>query len=203
MGTSGTSVPEGHPSIWTPANIVTCVRIVFIPVFMVLCDLSFRGHAEDPSVPLAFAAFAQYMLLSLTDKVDGLDSSDYTEDSWAALQEAPKHRIMVAAVLQNQQALSALDQGKEIPLQRFLDHALYCLHKRHGSLKEAGILPPELTALPGPLPVIGGEGPAAPTRVLMVGSAHKYGPEKKPVQKLTEIKGIIHAVVYMKNHDIL
>lgn len=61
--------PRG--GIWTPANVVTCVRILFIPVFMVLCDLSFRGHAEDPSVPLAFAAFALYMLLSLTDKVDG------------------------------------------------------------------------------------------------------------------------------------
>ena len=130
-------------------------------------------------------------------------AADLCRKLWAALQEAPKHRVMVAAVLQNQQALSALDQGKEIPLQRFLDHALYCLHKRHGSLKEAGILPPELTALPGPLPVIGGEGPAAPNRVLIVGSSHKYCPEKKPVQKLTEIKGIIHAVVYMKNHDIL
>ena len=63
--------PSPRGGIWTPANVVTCVRILFIPVFMVLCDLSFRGHAEDPSVPLAFAAFALYMLLSLTDKVDG------------------------------------------------------------------------------------------------------------------------------------
>ena len=63
--------PSPRGGIWTPANVVTCVRILFIPVFMVLCDLSFRGHAEDPSVPLAFAAFTLYMLLSLTDKVDG------------------------------------------------------------------------------------------------------------------------------------
>ena len=31
---------EGALSVWTPANIVTCVRIVFIPVFMVLAELS-------------------------------------------------------------------------------------------------------------------------------------------------------------------
>lgn len=71
MGTSGTSVPEGHPSIWTPANIVTCVRIVFIPVFMVLCDLSYNNGSGQVSVGLAFAAFVLYMVLSLTDKVDG------------------------------------------------------------------------------------------------------------------------------------
>ena len=27
-------------SVWTPANIVTCVRIVFIPVFMIVSALS-------------------------------------------------------------------------------------------------------------------------------------------------------------------
>lgn len=54
-------------SIWTPANIVTCVRIVFIPVFMV-----FALHAPGLDYGLeAVVAFALYVILSLTDKVDG------------------------------------------------------------------------------------------------------------------------------------
>ena len=64
-------------SIWTPANIVTCVRIAFIPVFMVVSELSFAngdtlnsfyGHGN---AYCAIGAFVLYVLLSLTDKVDG------------------------------------------------------------------------------------------------------------------------------------
>lgn len=62
---------EGDPGIWTPANIVTCVRIVFIPVFMILLYLSYSGDSTAPSPVLAFAAFLLYVVLSLTDKVDG------------------------------------------------------------------------------------------------------------------------------------
>ena len=53
--------------VWTPANIVTCVRIAFIPVFMVVAALA-DGPVE---APLAVAAFVIYVTLSLTDKVDG------------------------------------------------------------------------------------------------------------------------------------
>lgn len=63
-------------SIWTPANIVTCVRIAFIPVFMIASACSFQGtndssfhFAFEPT--LALTAFVLYMILSLTDKVDG------------------------------------------------------------------------------------------------------------------------------------
>lgn len=58
-------------SVWTPANIVTCVRIVFIPVFMLLADFSCvqAGALYDPV--LAPAACILYILLSLTDKLDG------------------------------------------------------------------------------------------------------------------------------------
>ncbi len=66
-----TEMEKGRPGIWTPANIVTCVRIVFIPVFMVLSDLSYRDGTDRVSFGLALAAFALYVLLSLTDKVDG------------------------------------------------------------------------------------------------------------------------------------
>ena len=57
----------GRRTIWTPANVVTCVRIAFIPVFMVVASLA-RGSAD---APLAVAAFVLYAALSLTDKVDG------------------------------------------------------------------------------------------------------------------------------------
>ena len=57
----------GEKGIWTPANVVTCVRIAFIPVFMVVAAAAeIRGEA-----PLAVAAFVIYATLSLTDKVDG------------------------------------------------------------------------------------------------------------------------------------
>ena len=61
----------GSPAIWTPANVVTCVRILFIPVFMVICDLSYHNDSGQASAVLAFVAFALYVVLSLTDKVDG------------------------------------------------------------------------------------------------------------------------------------
>lgn len=32
-------------SIWTPANVITCVRIVFIPLFMIASEASFSAMA--------------------------------------------------------------------------------------------------------------------------------------------------------------
>ena len=57
-------------SIWTPANIVTCVRIAFIPVFMAVGSLAW-GEGGAISPVLMGAAFVIYVTLSLTDKVDG------------------------------------------------------------------------------------------------------------------------------------
>lgn len=58
-------------SIWTPANVITSVRICFIPVFMLLAVLS--RDAMDALTHPAFAigACVLYILLSLTDKLDG------------------------------------------------------------------------------------------------------------------------------------
>lgn len=56
-------------SIWTPANIVTCVRIVFIPIFMVFALGAFPLPVPGPVQTLV--AFVIYVALSLTDKVDG------------------------------------------------------------------------------------------------------------------------------------
>lgn len=60
-------------SIWTPANVVTCVRIVFIPVFMVFANEAYqgRGLAGLDLFATALASFVLYALLSVTDKVDG------------------------------------------------------------------------------------------------------------------------------------
>lgn len=53
--------------VWTPANIVTCVRIALIPVFMLVAAAAdVRGDAA-----LSVATFVIYATLSLTDKVDG------------------------------------------------------------------------------------------------------------------------------------
>ena len=64
---SKTTAPQADQAgIWTPANIVTCVRIAFIPVFMVLAELScVQAGAVYLQAP-AIAAFALYVLLSLT-----------------------------------------------------------------------------------------------------------------------------------------
>ena len=68
---------EEITSIWTPANVITCVRIVFIPVFMIASEASFgamqwfNGSASTTAAAWAFFAFVLYVLLSATDKVDG------------------------------------------------------------------------------------------------------------------------------------
>ena len=56
--------------LWTPANVVTCVRIAFIPVFMAVALLS-RDASGAAGAGLAIAAFVVYVALSLTDKLDG------------------------------------------------------------------------------------------------------------------------------------
>lgn len=64
-------------SIWTPANVVTCIRIVFIPLFMVASEFSFDGFAAGgnhfglTAGVWALIAFVLYFVLSATDKIDG------------------------------------------------------------------------------------------------------------------------------------
>ena len=55
-------------SIWTPANVITCVRIVFIPLFMIASEASFsamqgsNGSASTAAATWAFFAFALYLI---------------------------------------------------------------------------------------------------------------------------------------------
>ena len=58
---------SSEKSVWTPANVVTCVRIAFIPVFMIVA----LAAEVSSNAPFAVAAFLIYLTLSLTDKVDG------------------------------------------------------------------------------------------------------------------------------------
>lgn len=58
-------------SIWTPANVITSVRICFIPVFMLLAVLSRDAMGALMHPAFATGACVLYILLSLTDKLDG------------------------------------------------------------------------------------------------------------------------------------
>ena len=61
--------------MWTPANIVTCARVVLVPVWLLLAQLLGRSvamAATEGGVSIgAFAGFLSYVVISLTDKLDG------------------------------------------------------------------------------------------------------------------------------------
>lgn len=57
--------------IWTPANIVTMTRILFIPVFMLLALLSASVYGSNGEVVRSWAAGISFLALSLTDGIDG------------------------------------------------------------------------------------------------------------------------------------
>lgn len=71
MASSSGPSAQAPCGVWTPANIVTCVRIVFIPVFMVLAELSCDVPGATYLAGPAVAACVLYIVLSLTDKLDG------------------------------------------------------------------------------------------------------------------------------------
>lgn len=56
--------------LWTPANIVTCVRIVLIPVFLGLASVSVASDGSAVSTSRVVVTVF-FVLLALTDKLDG------------------------------------------------------------------------------------------------------------------------------------
>lgn len=67
--TSSASTPK-HGIKWTPANIVTTIRIVFIPLWLLVAELV--PVKSEGAVNLGgIAVFLFFTVLSLTDKVDG------------------------------------------------------------------------------------------------------------------------------------
>ena len=55
--------------IWTPANVVTCIRIACVPVWLFVAELIPAAKTSFSAAALGAALF--YMLISLTDKLDG------------------------------------------------------------------------------------------------------------------------------------
>ena len=74
MGSAGVKGQRGASgSIWTPANVVTCARVVLVPVWVALALGA--GPASGASDQLGWwvgvGATALYVLIALTDKLDG------------------------------------------------------------------------------------------------------------------------------------
>ena len=62
---------DKNASIWTPANIVTCVRVVLVPVWLLIAELARTSGALGSGGALAWTSFVLYVFISLTDKLDG------------------------------------------------------------------------------------------------------------------------------------
>lgn len=62
-------------TIWTPANIVTCARVVLVPFWLLLAQhlgVSLEDSLATPGFKLgSFLVFIGYVVISLTDKLDG------------------------------------------------------------------------------------------------------------------------------------
>lgn len=56
-----------RPSILTPANLVTFVRVMLVPVWLLIAEMARSGG----DVALAWSTFILYVCISLTDKLDG------------------------------------------------------------------------------------------------------------------------------------
>lgn len=61
---------SGNPSLWTPANVVTCVRVALVPVWLLVAE-AWGGMSAVGVSGRGLAVFALYVVISLTDKLDG------------------------------------------------------------------------------------------------------------------------------------
>ena len=62
---ASTASSPGSASIWNPANVVTCVRIVLVPLFAAVALADPASHASS------LAALVLLIGICLTDKLDG------------------------------------------------------------------------------------------------------------------------------------
>lgn len=61
-----------NPGLWTPANIVTTARVVLVPFWLLVAEMLCPEGLAGSSVNTGMlAVFAFYVILSLTDKLDG------------------------------------------------------------------------------------------------------------------------------------
>ena len=56
------------PSIWTPANVVTCIRVAAVPLWLLVAEMS---PAAGVGSGWSLGVFLFVVALSLTDKLDG------------------------------------------------------------------------------------------------------------------------------------
>ncbi|MGI6229576.1 MAG: CDP-diacylglycerol--glycerol-3-phosphate 3-phosphatidyltransferase [Tractidigestivibacter sp.] len=68
MGEKG-QTPQ-KTTLWTPANVVTCIRVVLVPLWLLLAELVGPAAEDAPSWG-GMAVFVCFVVLSLTDKLDG------------------------------------------------------------------------------------------------------------------------------------
>ena len=57
--------------IWTPANVVTCIRVALVPVWLLVAQLTGPSDAVVGHNPWRYVTFILFLALSLTDKLDG------------------------------------------------------------------------------------------------------------------------------------
>lgn len=67
---SGSKTDSSNTSLWTPANIVTCIRVVLVPVWLAVAEMVVPSDGTSFSLG-AFGVALLYIALSLTDKLDG------------------------------------------------------------------------------------------------------------------------------------
>ena len=58
-------------SIWTPANVVTLVRVVLMPVWLLIAEAARIDGALYSGSAVAWVSFLLYAAIALTDKLDG------------------------------------------------------------------------------------------------------------------------------------
>lgn len=58
-------------SIWTPANVVTLVRVVLMPVWLLVAEAARIDGALFSGSAVAWASFLLYSAIAFTDKLDG------------------------------------------------------------------------------------------------------------------------------------
>ena len=62
---------ENRGGIWTPANVVTVVRIVLMPVWLLIAEAARLDDALAEGSAVAWVSFILYASIALTDKLDG------------------------------------------------------------------------------------------------------------------------------------
>ena len=58
-------------TIWTPANVVTLVRIVLMPVWLLIAEAARIDEALYQGSAVAWTSFVLFTAIALTDKLDG------------------------------------------------------------------------------------------------------------------------------------